>query len=348
MEPDHALLDRYLAGDCTPAEAASVRRWIHNHPEIRESLADLRDIREVAAGEGHWNVDAGWHSMSRQMTSLESPAPMASMPAIGAGTPSLTRRASSNPLVTPILQRLRAIGIVGGLAAATVALLVMSSWNPGTTPDPTTTPRVSTYATGDGQRSEITLPDGSHVTLSVGSRLDIPVDYDSGNRRVTLSGQAFFTVVPQSKRPFTVVTGGSETRVLGTSFLVRQYATDSVATVAVRDGKVMVNSAVLTAMQQVAVDNGNPGAVHTADSTQFTFASGTLTLSDMPLLNAIPELNRWYDADIRLGDPQLIRRRIAGGFVAGSATDLATVLEMIYNVRVVRDGRMLTLYPGVR
>jgi ferric-dicitrate binding protein FerR (iron transport regulator) len=64
----------------------------------------------------------------------------------------------------------------------------------------------------------------------------------------------------------------------------------------------------------------------------------------MPLVEAVPELNRWYDADIRLGDKVIQQQRIVGGFKAGSITDLVSILEMTYNVRVEREGRVLTLY----
>ncbi|HXC24982.1 MAG TPA: FecR domain-containing protein, partial [Gemmatimonadaceae bacterium] len=65
----------------------------------------------------------------------------------------------------------------------------------------------------------------------------------------------------------------------------------------------------------------------------------------LPLPAAIVELDRWFDADIRLGDPMLEKQRIKGEFAAGSLADLSAILELTYNVRVVRDGRVLTLYP---
>jgi ferric-dicitrate binding protein FerR (iron transport regulator) len=69
-----------------------------------------------------------------------------------------------------------------------------------------------------------------------------------------------------------------------------------------------------------------------------------LTLDKVPLIEAIPDLNRWYNADIRLGDPALAGRKIIGGFKLGSLTDLAAILELTFDVRVVRDANTLTLY----
>jgi ferric-dicitrate binding protein FerR (iron transport regulator) len=204
---------------------------------------------------------------------------------------------------------------------------------------------MSTYATGKGELATITLPDGSTIVLNVASRLQVPTNYAAGNRTVYLAGEALFTVSHRRGAPFTVIAGPSTTRVLGTSFLVRHYATDTAATVAVRDGKVAVQSTVLTGAQQVSVGAHGIGLIRPATAMQFSFASGMLMIDDMTLPAAIPELNRWYNADIRLGDSTLTTRKVFGSFKSGSLTDLSAILDMMFNVRVVRDGHTLTLYP---
>jgi ferric-dicitrate binding protein FerR (iron transport regulator) len=203
----------------------------------------------------------------------------------------------------------------------------------------------TTYVTADGQRATIKLADGSSVALNVGSKLDVPMDFAQGNRTLHLDGEALFTVVHHDDAPFTVVTNNARTRVLGTSFVVRQYETDSVATVAVRDGKVAVQSVVVTALHQATVRSNGATQVGRANAGIFTFANGILTLDGVPLPEAIPELNRWYKADIRLADSSLAEHRIKATCATGTITDLAGVLELALDVRAVRNGRTLTLYP---
>ncbi len=205
--------------------------------------------------------------------------------------------------------------------------------------------QASIYTTGNGERASITLPDGSRVTLHVASRLEIPADYAYGNRTVRLDGAAMFLVTHNVGTPFTVVAGPSTTRVLGTSFLVRHYATDTAATVAVRDGRVSVGSVILAASQQATVTMENAPRVTKANPEQFNFARGVLTLNGVPLRDAVPDLRRWYDADIRIGDPSLDVRRLTAEFTSGSIAELAEILEMALDIRVVRTGRILTLYP---
>jgi transmembrane sensor len=230
--------------------------------------------------------------------------------------------------------------------AAVVALVVFGiAQFPRFQSRPLNSLATSSYATGNGERATITLADGSTVVLNVASQLQVPADFAAGNRTVRLQGEALFTVAHHRGAPFTVIAGPSTTRVLGTSFVVRHYSSDSVATVAVRNGKVAVQSNVLAANQQIEVDMHGPGHIQPANPDQFSFAFGMLTLDNVPLAQAIPELNRWYDADIRLGDSALATQRVIGGFKAGSLTDLAGILELTFNVRVVRDGQTLTLYP---
>jgi ferric-dicitrate binding protein FerR (iron transport regulator) len=81
-----------------------------------------------------------------------------------------------------------------------------------------------------------------------------------------------------------------------------------------------------------------------ADAAVSSFVNGVLTLTNVPLPAAIPELDRWYDADIRLGDPQLAAKGVTSEFAAGSLAELTEILEGTFNVRVVRVGRVLTLY----
>ncbi|HXC26039.1 MAG TPA: FecR domain-containing protein [Gemmatimonadaceae bacterium] len=202
----------------------------------------------------------------------------------------------------------------------------------------------TTYTTAPGERATITLPDGGTVALNVASRLKVPLNYMTDNHTVRLDGEGLFTVPHRTGTSLTVIAGAATVRVLGTSFTVRHYVTDTVTTVAVRDGKVAVGSAVVTANRSVVVGRNGIPSSQPVDTSLFTFATGTLTLNGLSLPAAIVELDRWYDADIRLADSTLTARRIGGEFATGSLADLVTILKMTLNVRVVRDGRVLTIF----
>ena len=234
--------------------------------------------------------------------------------------------------------------IWSGAAVVALALLALSgvwhfaSHGSDERPSPTLT-----YMTGNGERAKITLPDGSVAMLNVASELNIPENF-SQHRMVRVKGEALFTVVHHDDTPFTVVAGTTAARVLGTTFVVRRYTTDTATVVAVRDGRVRVGSTILSSGMQLSARPHSRSVVTPVSPSMFTFSMGILTLEDMPLPAAIVELDRWYDADIRLGDVSLASQRMQGQFAPGSIADLARILEHAYNARVVREGRMLTLY----
>jgi len=199
-----------------------------------------------------------------------------------------------------------------------------------------------------GQRATIALPDGSRVMLNVASRLDVPSDFAAGNHVLHLDGEASFAVAHHDGAPLTVVSGDITTQVLGTTFVIRHYASDGSTTVAVRDGRVSVRSTlqpiVLTAEQQVRIDGSGSAQIGPMDAQLFAFETGVLSITKTTLRDVIPELNRWYDAEVRLGDPALGGLVLTSRLGAGSVAELTTMLELTFGVRVVRDGRVLTVY----
>lgn len=244
---------------------------------------------------------------------------------------------------TTWMSRLRAVPAFGAwLGVLVVALGWMSvhKYWPGQPTVPATT-----YSTANGQRANVTLADGSSVLLNVGSRLVVPAGFGTTTRALSLTGEALLTVVRHDGLPLTVQTGGTTARVLGTTFLVRRYATDSVTTVAVREGKVAVQSAVVPAHYQVDVASNGRSIIRPLRTEEFTFATGTLTLDWMPVHEAVPALSRWYDVTIVLADSALARRPMKGAFAAGTAADLAAILRYTLRARVEVDGRTLTIFP---
>lgn len=88
----------------------------------------------------------------------------------------------------------------------------------------------------------ITLSDGSSVLLQPKSKLSYPKIFTANERNVYLSGEAFFEISKNPKKPFFVHANEIITKVVGTSFRIKAYANESDVEVLVRTGKVKVNS----------------------------------------------------------------------------------------------------------
>ncbi|MGH7486913.1 MAG: FecR family protein [bacterium] len=179
----------------------------------------------------------------------------------------------------------------GGLAAAAAIALVAI----GLRSVPTH------FATGVAEVREIPLPDGSEVTLGARSSLDVA--YRDDVRQVALTaGEAFFSVAKNPQRPFLVVVGDKQVRVVGTKFEIRR--SDVGLRVSVVEGTVEVRQA------QATRSNGSistaPQVIRLrAESSRLT----TATLSD------VSSADRGIDAP---GDRLLVAGQQVTATIAGA------------------------------
>ena len=98
-----------------------------------------------------------------------------------------------------------------------------------------------TLSTPPATTTQITLDDGTQVTLSANSRLEYPKLFPTeGTREVHLTGEARFEVAKDAERPFIVSSGKMQTQVLGTVFDVNAYP-GKVAAVTLFQGRVRIS-----------------------------------------------------------------------------------------------------------
>ncbi len=111
-----------------------------------------------------------------------------------------------------------------------------------------------------GQRSIFQLSDGTKVTLNANSTLKFPDKFDSNTRKVELTGEAFFEVIKNPKKPFTVTTENLSTTVLGTKFNINTNNLHQSIQISLVEGKVKITSAnktgeiILLPKQEVTYD----------------------------------------------------------------------------------------------
>lgn len=345
-KPSHfqlALIADYLAGKLSADQQGQLEAWISEDSATQELVATLRASQKLPGSHVPDNVaehQSRIENISERLLMHTGHKLQDSENASTSSAPghksSIQRRYSSWAAVlfaTVIIA-------IGGIASG----IFDNMLNSADADTGQVSPAMAAYTTGAGERATITLPDGSVVSLNVASTIRVPVDYGSSNRTLYLTGEALFTVSHKSGAPFSVIAGPGVVKVLGTQFSVRNYPSDSIATIAVRDGRVSVSSTTLTAGQSATVAENGQVALGQVEGGQFTFANGVLTLEERPLKTVISELNRWYNADIRLGDIALGDRYIHGQFTAGSITDLIAILKLTLDIRVEHSGRTLTLY----
>ncbi len=340
-QTDYVLLDRYLAGDSASVERERVEQWIAADPSREATLEWMRSLRSAAERlPASWDADELWHGLEQR---IQAPVvePRAAAPRFG-GMPA--RKSASWSI------HLLRVAAVIALVIASAAVWRLASER-GPRPEAVAT---RTYTTHRGERAVFSLIDGSRVTLGASSRLDVPDTYGARVRDVLLQGQAYFEVVSNPAKPFRVHAGRATTEVLGTKFDVRAYRDDSTIAVVVAEGTVAlaladsVRAAVLHHGDLARLDRG--GAVHVEHGIlldrYLAWTEGRLEFVNAPLRAVLPELDRWYDVDIRLGDPALAAQPLTASLGTESADEMLRLLEASLQVRAERQGRLVTLYPS--
>jgi ferric-dicitrate binding protein FerR (iron transport regulator) len=157
-----------------------------------------------------------------------------------------------------------------------------------------TTPRGGQY--------QLVLPDGSKVWLNAASSLKYPVCFTAGQRRVELTGEAYFEIAPDPAQPFTVSTPGMEVAVLGTSFDVMAYTDEEKHNTTLLSGAVIVGSPTQSKRLrpgEQAVAGSKGITTITADIEKvMAWRSGFFKFNNTDIRTLMRELSRWYDIDI--------------------------------------------------
>ena len=167
----------------------------------------------------------------------------------------------------------------------------------------------------------IRLPDGSTVLLNTGSQLNYP-DSFGNTREVHLTGEAYFDIRHNNDKPFIVYAGNTRTVVLGTAFDIKAFPGQQNVVVTVTRGKVRVEKdeqtiAILTPNEQLVVANNNSAAKKETVNTNEAIAwkQDDILLDDVPLREAVQELEERFRCTITLGNAALGNCRITASFL---------------------------------
>jgi len=324
---DHAL-DRMWAGMPTRDDEALIADWVADDP-ARAVL--INQVRTAAVGDVHVtpaDTAAAWGAVAARMD-VDVVRPITS--------------ARATPAV-PIRTRVKGSWLIR--AAALVAMIVGTA-----TIRMLTSRAMNEVAAPRGQRISTSLPDGSLVTLAAGSRARWSRDFGKADRTVLLDGEAFFSVVHDTMRPFRVRARHGVIEDIGTRFAVRAWAEQPFVEVIVEEGRVSVrdtslkpqpHAAELHAGQRGRLPVSGPLVVSNPPVNALAWVGGTLEFDNTPLSEALPVLERWYNVTIVV-DSSLRRRRLSARFEAQPIGQLLVPLGVALDAVVIRTGTLITM-----
>ena len=205
------------------------------------------------------------------------------------------------------------------------------------------TPRAGQY--------HLKLADGTVVYLNAQSSLRFPVGFSGKERKVDLTGEAYFEVARDAARPFKVsMAKGKEVTVLGTRFDVRDYADDPAAAAMLLDGSVRVTnggrSMTLEPGQQATLDPGGAVAVAHDDDAEasISWTKGLFRFNNLPLADVLRQLSRWYDVDVVFNGKSLEVTITATISRSTSAWEVLDALKEIAGLKYTVEGKKITVF----
>ncbi|MDN5203601.1 FecR domain-containing protein [Fulvivirgaceae bacterium BMA10] len=201
-------------------------------------------------------------------------------------------------------------------------------------------PHFLSYKTERGERKLIELPDGSKVHLNAETTIQYPSDFSGKERKINLSGEAFFSVKRDTKRPFIVNSGDVSTTVLGTSFNVSAF-TGNNTYVTVESGKVKVaneenNSEIILTKGEQAIYDKSMNAMDkmVVNIGAYTdWRNGFLHFNETTLKQAIEQMEKWYDVTIECDEQTLLERNIRGVYQNESLHEVLEDMQFMFELK---------------
>ncbi|HRB71499.1 MAG TPA: FecR domain-containing protein [Flavobacterium sp.] len=158
------------------------------------------------------------------------------------------------------------------------------------------TPRAGQY--------DVVLQDGTKISLNAESSLEYPVRFTGSERRVKLTGEGYFEVAHNKRKPFHVETKNQDVQVLGTVFNIRSYSAKESTTLL--SGKVIVKSnttkesSMLMPGQNVTA-TPNILTIQNVDIQDYvSWKKGFIGGTSISLLEMLAEIERWYDVEVKI------------------------------------------------
>jgi len=302
------------SNEMSPADREEFSKW------VRESPVHMAELLRVAQLHGSLERFTRWNEV-----------PPAADPVLADNVVPLTPG-------TPLAQGRSRVLSPGRLSVAAVAclgilgLLLFKEFH-------------GTFSTRIGEKQEVTLEDGSKVTLAPNSK--IRVRFSSDTRRIELDrGEAFFQVHAEPRRAFWVEAGHARTRAIGTSFSVQRRSDQVIVTVV--EGRVVVDRSAGTAdvsvgaNEQVSIADAGAAAgslpVHRVDGkVETAWLQGALIFDRETVTEVVQQFNTYNRVQIRVVDPGLANRQVTAVFQATDPESFVSFLQAAGGVTVHRS-----------
>lgn len=230
-----------------------------------------------------------------------------------------------------------------------------------------------------GSKSEVSMPDGTHVMLNAGSKLRYRSDFNLSNRDVTLVGEAYFNVAKNIDLPLFVSAGNLSIKAVGTEFNIKAYEDEEIIETTLLEGKIEITQLGQTEGDNKLIDlNPNQKAIYTRETESFALSEvsdsnlsvtkpvntiynktlispkadvdqvvawtkGKLIIRGENLYNLSIELQRKYDVTFIFGDEEIKKFRFTGVLLDETLEQVLSVIKLTAPIKYYLKGKTVFL-----
>lgn len=201
----------------------------------------------------------------------------------------------------------------------------------------------NTLATPNGGKYQLILPDGSKVWLNAASSIHFPTIFTGKERRVTVTGEAYFEVAKNAAMPFKITVKDMEVEVLGTHFNVMAYDDENSMNTTLLEGSVKISKGVIKKMlvpgQQSVINSTGEINIVDADMEEvMAWKNGWFQFNAADIKTVMRQISRWYAVEV------VYEGKIPDGHYSGAVSrdnDIFQVLKIMQSggVRFKIEGR---------
>ena len=211
----------------------------------------------------------------------------------------------------------------------------------------------NTLTTPRGGEFKVTLEDGTEVWLNAQTTLRYPETFDGDERRVEVTGEAYFKVAKNAEKPFYVVSGGQEVRVYGTEFNVHAYQDEPTIFTTLVEGSISLkpvegnrSELMLTPGNQAVFSRSDASArVRKVDTEVVTsWRSGVFVFENQNLEQIMRTLSRWYNFEYEFADQRVAQTEFMGSIPRyGSFNEVIDIFQKMGGIQLVQHGSRVVI-----
>ncbi|MCR9011543.1 FecR family protein [Gabonibacter chumensis] len=197
-----------------------------------------------------------------------------------------------------------------------------------------------------GGEYKLILADGTRVWMNSLSELEFPSRFTGKERRIKLSGEAYFEVAKDKEKPFIVEMGDNEIKVLGTSFDINNYNGKFVTTLVTGKVEIVIKKQgyLLHPSMQLREENGKV-TLSEVDTKEFVaWKDGWFVFNKQRLEEVLDILSRWYDIKIIYKTPEIKDLHFTGTIRRHSdINEMLNFLEKTGAIKFTMQGRTVEI-----